>query len=144
VTTLSRSCTPVSAAHTGPRPFSRFPTQTEPAAVSRPSRRALTTLTSWSFVCLQYRIRLSIIVSGGHIPGPEPAHLVLASLTRIRARVRSSFSRWLCSFRRRSLSSDMESCRPGNIHRQRTSAQKICRLPCAAWRYSSRVWCRRR
>lgn len=36
------------------------------------------------------------------------AHLALASLTRIRGRERSSLSRWLCSVRRRSLSSDID------------------------------------
>lgn len=35
-------------------------------------------------------------------------HLVLASLTRMRGRARSSRSLWLCSVRRRSLSSDMD------------------------------------
>lgn len=36
------------------------------------------------------------------------AYLALASLTLIRGRARSSLSRWLCSVRRRSLSSDMD------------------------------------
>jgi len=47
--------------------------------------------TRWSFVVLQYRIRLA-----------------LASLTLILGRVRSSLNRWLCSVRRRSFSSDMD------------------------------------
>ena len=38
----------------------------------------------------------------------EMTHLALASLTRIRGRARSSRSRWLCSVRRRSLSSDID------------------------------------
>ena len=52
---------------------------------------------------------------GGWAPsGPTAAgaeretHLALASLTLIRGRARSSLSRWLCSVRRRSLSSDMD------------------------------------
>ena len=40
--------------------------------------------------------------------GCRTTHLALASLTRIRGRWRSSFSRWLCSVRRRSLSSDID------------------------------------
>lgn len=47
--------------------------------------------TRWSFVVLQYRMRLA-----------------LASLTRMRGRARSSRRRWLCSSSRRSLSSDMD------------------------------------
>src|SRR5882762_4787453 len=47
--------------------------------------------TRWSFVVLQYRIRLA-----------------LASLTLMRGRLRSSRRRWLCSSSRRSLSSDMD------------------------------------
>lgn len=38
----------------------------------------------------------------------EMTHLALASLTRIRGLARSSRSRWLCSVRRRSLSSDID------------------------------------
>ena len=40
--------------------------------------------------------------------GEGETHLALASLTLIRGRARSSLSRWLCSVRRRSLSSDMD------------------------------------
>jgi len=47
--------------------------------------------TRGSFVVLQYRIRLA-----------------LASLTLIRGLAKSSLSRWLCSVRRRSFSSDMD------------------------------------
>jgi len=47
--------------------------------------------TRWSFVVLQYRIRLA-----------------LASLTRTLGRARSSLRRWLCSVRRRSFSSDID------------------------------------
>jgi len=50
--------------------------------------------TRWSFVVLQYRIRLA-----------------LASLTLIRGRARSSLRRWLCSIRRLNFSSDID-CRP--------------------------------
>jgi len=50
--------------------------------------------TRWSFVVLQYRIRLA-----------------LASLTLIRGRARSSLRRWLCSIKRLNFNSDID-CRP--------------------------------
>jgi hypothetical protein len=65
--------------------------------------------TRWSFVLLQCRIRLP----GARQPRPPAAtawgaHLEDASLTRMRERPRSSRRRWLCSSRRRSLSSDID------------------------------------
>jgi hypothetical protein len=67
--------------------------------------------TRWSFVILQYRIRLHKHVSY-HSSGRRRAiYLALASLTLIRGRARSSLRRWLCSIRRLNFSSDID-CRP--------------------------------
>ena len=67
--------------------------------------------TRWSFVVLQYRIRLHKHVSY-HSSGRRKAiYLALASLTFNRGRARSSLRRWLCSIRRLNFSSDID-CRP--------------------------------
>ena len=68
--------------------------------------------TRWSFVVLQYRIRLHKHVSYHSSIGRRRAnYLALASLTLIRGRPRSSLRRWLCSIRRLNFSSDID-CRP--------------------------------
>ena len=51
--------------------------------------------------------RAARCLRGGRRYGKR-AHLALASLTLIRGRARSSLKRWLCSVRRRSLSSDID------------------------------------
>jgi len=82
--------------------------------VSREERRELASdsrRTRWSVVVLQYRMRLK-----ERRVGQRPCskgqggwtHLALASLTFILGLARSSLNRWLCSRRRRSLSSDID------------------------------------
>ena len=67
--------------------------------------------TKWSVVVLQYRMRLKQKQHGWRrYPKGQRSwtHLALASLTFILGLARSSLSRWLCSRRRRSLSSDID------------------------------------
>lgn len=55
------------------------------------------------------------------------ADLALASLTRIRGRARSSLSRWLCSVRRRSLSSDID-CLCGRFMMKKSVGGEVVEL----------------
>ena len=85
---------------------------------------------------MQYRMRLRRGKGGEYAEwtpsGPTAAgaeretHLALASLTLIRGRARSSLSRWLCSVRRRSLSSDMDClCGREFMVQDRTASRKL-------------------